>query len=176
MERVERPDRRAFLQTGALAGVAAFVARGVAGAETSAPGAAAHLALEDVTVSELQERMTAGTLTAYSLTAACLARIVALDAAGPELHSVIETNPDALEIARALDDERRAKGPRGPLHGIPVLLKDNIDTADRLATTAGSLALAGSSAPRDAFLAERLRAAGAILLGKANMSEWANIR
>jgi amidase len=92
------------------------------------------------------------------------------------LHAVIETNPEARAIADSLDAERKAKGPRGPLHGIPVLLKDNVDTADRTTTTAGSLALEGSIPPRDSFVAERLRAAGAVLLGKANLSEWANIR
>jgi amidase len=92
------------------------------------------------------------------------------------LASVIELNPDALAIARELDKERHAKGPRGPLHGIPILIKDNIDTHDRMMTTAGSLALAGSIAPRDSFVAQRLRAAGAVILGKTNLSEWANIR
>src|SRR5213079_2079678 len=95
---------------------------------------------------------------------------------GPAVNAVIEVNPEALAIAKALDAERQVKGPRGPLHGIPVLIKDNIDTHDRMTTTAGSLALAGSIAPRDAFLVERLRAAGAVVLGKTNLSEWANFR
>src|SRR5262249_61769154 len=90
--------------------------------------------------------------------------------------SVIEVNPDALQLADALDRERKAKGPRGPLHGIPVLVKDNIDTADRMATTAGSLALVGSKPPQDAFVVKQLREAGAVILGKTNLSEWANIR
>jgi amidase len=120
--------------------------------------------------------MEAGRLTSRALTAAYLDRIGALDRSGPALRSVIETNPDALAIAEALDRERREKGPRGPLHGIPVLLKDNIDTHDRMTTTAGSLALRGSIPARDAFVARRLREAGAVLLGKANLSEWANIR
>ena len=120
--------------------------------------------------------MAAGELTARRLTEACLARIAALDRQGPELRSVIETNPEALAIADALDAERKAKGPRGPLHGIPVLVKDNVDTADRMTTTAGSLALEGSTPPRDAHVAARLREAGAVILGKANLSEWANFR
>ena len=127
-------------------------------------------------VVELQARMTRGALTSRALTTAYLARIAAIDAAGPTLRSVIEVNPDALSIAAALDDERRAGRVRGPLHGIPVLIKDNIDTADRMQTSAGSLALVGTPAPRDAFVAERLRAAGAVILGKTNLSEWANFR
>src|SRR5204862_7836086 len=100
----------------------------------------------------------------------------ALDRSGPALHSIIEINPDALTLAAALDEERRTKGPRGPLHGIPILLKDNIDTADRMLTTAGSLALVGDPPAQDATVARQLREAGAILLGKANLSEWANFR
>jgi amidase len=132
--------------------------------------------LEEATIAELQALMQAGKHTARSLAETYLARIGALDQQGPSLHHVLETNPDALEIADALDVERKAKGPRGPLHGIPVVLKDNIDTADRMTTTAGSYALAGSIAPRDAFLAARLRQAGAVLLAKTNLSEWANFR
>ena len=120
--------------------------------------------------------MTRGEQTARSIAEAYLARIAALDAGGPALNSVIETNPEALQIADALDRERKERGARGPLHGIPVLLKDNIDTGDRMQTTAGSLALVGTPAPRDAFVAERLRAAGAVILGKTNLSEWANFR
>jgi amidase len=105
-----------------------------------------------------------------------LGRIDALDRSGPALNAVIELNPDAMAIARALDEERRSQGPRGLLHGIPVLIKDNIDTADQMESTAGSLALAGSRAAHDATVAERLRAAGAVLLGKTNLSEWANFR
>src|SRR4029077_4381388 len=105
-----------------------------------------------------------------------LARIDALDRKGPAVNAVIEINPDALALADALDAEQRSRGARGPLHGVPVLIKDNIDTADRMSTTAGSLALVGSIAPRDAFVAEQLRAAGAVILGKTNLSEWANFR
>lgn len=120
--------------------------------------------------------MAAGRCTARSLTQAYLRRIEALDRRGPTLRSVLELNPDALAIADALDRERKAGRVRGPLHGIPVLIKDNIDTADRMTTTAGALALQGSVAPRDAFIVERLRGSGAIILGKTNLSEWANFR
>ena len=105
-----------------------------------------------------------------------LARIEAVDAGGPQLKSVIEVNPDALALAEAADDERRAKQVRGPLHGIPVLVKDNIDTADKMSTTAGSLALVGAKPPEDSFVVKQFRKAGAIVIGKTNLSEWANIR
>lgn len=127
-------------------------------------------------MAELQQAMAAGRFTAAGLVKRYQRRIREIDQSGPCLKAVIELNPDAPAIARELDRERRIQGPRGPLHGIPVLLKDNIDTHDRMATTAGSLALAGSIAPRDAFLVERLRAAGVVLLGKTNLSEWANFR
>ncbi len=130
----------------------------------------------EATIDSLQARMTAGTLTAHELTAAYLARIVAIDKAGPKLNAVLELNPDALIIADALDAERKSGHVRGPLHGIPVLIKDNIDTADRMQTTAGSLALVGQRVPRDAGVAARLRDAGAVILGKTNLSEWANYR
>ena len=129
--------------------------------------------LEEASVAELQAQMQAGTLTSRALVEAYLARIRELD---PKLHSVLEVNPDAGTIADALDQERKAKGPRGPLHGIPVLIKDNIATLDKLQTTAGSLALVGVKPPRDAFIVERLRKAGAVILGKTNLSEWANMR
>ncbi len=137
---------------------------------------APHPEIEEVTLFELAGRMARGELTAESLVAAYTARIDALDRAGPALRSVIELNPDAAAIARDLDHERRARGPRGPLHGVPILLKDNIDTGDRTLTTAGSLALADAPRPNDAHVVKRLREAGAVLLGKANLSEWANIR
>ncbi len=120
--------------------------------------------------------MKSGKYTARSLTELYLHRIESLDKQGPSLHAVLETNPEALQIADALDAERKSKGPRGPLHGIPVLLKDNIDTADKMTTTAGSLALAGSIPMQDSTVAKKLREAGAIILGKTNLSEWANIR
>ncbi len=137
---------------------------------------AVPLELEEATIDQLQAGMAAGRHTARQIAEGYLARIEAIDRSGPTLRSVIETNPDALDIADALDRERREKGPRGALHGIPILLKDNIDTADRMMTTAGSLALVGPAPERDAFLVERLRAAGAVILGKTNLSEWANFR
>jgi amidase len=136
----------------------------------SAPSAASA---GEAGVDELQKAMASGRASSASLTEGYLRRIADLDRA---VNSVIELNPDALEIARALDRERAAKGPRGPMHGIPVLLKDNIDTHDRMSTTAGSLALEGSIAPRDSGVARRLRESGAVLLGKTNLSEWANFR
>ncbi len=132
--------------------------------------------LDETTIAALQQSMKSGKLTAHSITQKYLQRIEELDRRGPSLHSVIEVNPDALAIARQLDRERKAKGPRGPLHGIPVLIKDNIGTADRMTTTAGSLALEGSVPPQDSFVAAQLRKAGAVILGKANLSEWANFR
>lgn len=132
--------------------------------------------LEEVSLKQLQEGMEAGKWTSRSIAEAYLGRIEAVDRKGPNLGSIMETNKEALDIADALDRERKERGPRGPMHGIPVLLKDNIDTADSQQTTAGSLALEGSHAPKDAFLVERLRAAGAVILGKTNMSEWANFR
>jgi amidase len=144
----------------------------------SVEGAAAPggFRVEEATVAELQAAMKAGRLSARMLVEAYLGRIAAIDQRGPTLRQVLETNPEALATADALDAERASRGPRGPLHGIPILLKDNIDTADRLGTTAGSLALAGARPPRDAFIVQRLRAAGVIVLGKTNMSEWANFR
>ncbi len=144
--------------------------------QASAKTPAASFDVAEKSVVELQAAMAAGHTTAQQLVRLYLARIAAVDKAGPKLNSVIELNPDALAIARALDVERKAKGPRGPLHGIPVLLKDNIATADSMQTTAGSLALVGMKAPRDAALVTRLRDAGAVILGKTNLSEWANIR
>jgi amidase len=132
--------------------------------------------MEAFSIRALQAQMEAGELTARELVRLYLERIQTIDQAGPRLNAVIELNPEALEIAARLDAERAAGKVRGPLHGIPILLKDNIDTADWMTTTAGSLALEGSVAAQDAFLAERLREAGAIFLGKANLSEWANFR
>ena len=132
--------------------------------------------LNELSVAQLQDGMTSGRFTSRGLVDLYLKRIAEIDAAGPRLRSVIEINPDATSIADALDAERKAKGARGPLHGIPVLIKDNIDTGDKMLTTAGSLALVGGPAPRDAFVVERLREAGVVILGKTNLSEWANIR
>jgi len=165
------------LALGALMFLSAVVAAAVSGAvragDAAAPQGPPPFALEEATVAELQAGMQSGRFTARSLAEAYLSRIAALN---PALAAVLEVNPDALAIAEALDAERGAKGARGPLHGIPVILKDNIATADRMETTAGSLALLGAKPPRDAFVVARLRAAGAVVLGKANLSEWANIR
>lgn len=131
---------------------------------------------EEATVGQLQAAMRTRKETATSLVKTYLRRIEEVDRNGPAIRSIIELNPDALAIARELDKERRIKGPRGPLHGIPVLIKDNIGTHDRMMTTAGSLALLGSIPPRDSFVAQKLRQAGAVILGKTNLSEWANFR
>lgn len=179
-------DRRRFIGSSATAGAAA--ALGVHGCTPEAPrtrngvepGAAAAspspFELDETTVGDLQAAMESGERTARSIAQLYLERIEALDRQGPELRAVIEVNPQALEIADQLDEERRARGPRGPLHGIPVALKDNIDTHDGTTTTAGSLALEGSIPPQDSFLVQRLREAGAVVLAKLNMSEWAYFR
>jgi amidase len=173
--------RRDFLRQSALLSAAACAGFRAGGCSTT-PGHRAAASgvkafeLEEMTVLELQRGMESGRFTAANLAERYQQRILEIDQQGPRLKSVIELNPDALAIARELDRERKGRGPRGPLHGIPILIKDNIDTHDRMTTTAGSLALAGSVAPRDAFIVERLRAAGVVLLGKANLSEWANFR
>ena len=132
--------------------------------------------LNEITIDDLQKAFLSGQYSSRSLAEKYLARIQEIDKAGPMVNTVIELNPEALQIADALEQERKAKGPRGPLHGIPVLIKDNIDTGDRMNTTAGSLALLGARPANDAFVAARLRTAGAVILGKTNLSEWANIR
>ena len=144
-------------------------------AAVSASAAAPQIDLEELTVDDIQKGFQSGQFTSQSLTETYLARIDAIDRHGPAINAVIEVNPDARKIAAELDHERKAKGPRGPLHGVPVLVKDNIDTAN-MSTTAGSLALLRAPAPKDAFIVARLRAAGAVLLGKTNLSEWANFR
>ena len=161
-------SRRDFVEVTSLAAAAAALPR-------FAPANRAF-ELEETTVAQLQDAMRAGRLTARKITKAYLDRIAALDRRGPTLRAVLETNPDALAIADALDAERKAGKVRGPLHGVPVIVKDNIDTHDQMMTTAGSLALEGNRALRDAFIVERLRAAGAVILAKANLSEWANFR
>jgi len=178
--------RRDFLKLSGL-GAAALAA----GSGSCTPGDEAHgpdaredaqwwsrlaFELEEKTIAELQEGMASGRWTSRGITALYLDRIALLDRNGPKLRALIETNPEAPDIADVLDRERRQGRLRGPLHGIPVLVKDNIDTADGMTTTAGSLALEGHHAARDSWVAERLRAAGAIILGKANLSEWANFR
>ncbi len=137
---------------------------------------AADFPFAEATIESLQVQMSAGSLTSHQLTAAYLQRIAEIDRSGPKLNAILELNPDALSIADSLDAERHAGHVRGPLHGIPVLLKDNLDTADRMETTAGSLALLGQRPPRDAHVVARLREAGAVILGKTNLSEWANFR
>ena len=179
-------DRRRCIGTSIAGGAAAALGTTAcapdapqgAGGEGGASGAAGvpPFELDEATVADLQAAMESGERTARSITRLYLDRIAALDGQGPELRSVIETNPEALEIADQLDAERAASGPRGPLHGIPVALKDNIDTHDQMTTTAGSLALEGSIPPQDSFIAQRLREAGAIILAKLNMSEWAYFR
>jgi amidase len=175
-------DRRSFLALGA-AGAAAVVgcAPAVPGPPPAAPppappSPAPFADLEEVTLAALAGRLARGEISARELTERYLARIEALDRKGPRLRSVLETSPTALAEAERLDGELRSGKVRGPLHGIPIVLKDNIDTGDAMQTTAGSLALLGAPAPRDATVAARLREAGAVLLGKTNLSEWANIR
>src|SRR6187549_1549597 len=158
-----------------MAAVVLTIACGVDVRESSRPSPT-EFELNELSVAQLQDGMTSGRYTSHRLVQLYLRRIAQIDAAGPRLRSVIETNPDALTIAESLDAERKSKGPRGPLHGIPIVVKDNIDTGDKMLTTAGSLALAGAPARGDAFVVERLRAAGAVILGKTNLSEWANIR
>lgn len=145
-------------------------------ARSSGPISPPPFRFAEATIDQLQAQMAAGTLTSHELTAAYLDRIAQIDRAGPTLRAVIEVNPDALDIAIRLDAERKAGRVRGPLHGIPVLIKDNIATADRMETTAGSLALVGVKPPHDATIVTRLREAGAVILGKTNPSEWANWR
>ena len=196
-------DRRRFLKHGAIAAGAAFAgvsatasaaerggtrgggardgaaddgARGALASQPPADFDAPFPELEEATIADLQSAMASGKLSSRDLTSHYLARIEALNLAGPNLRAVIETNPEALDIADSLDAARRNRGGRGPLHGIPVLIKDNIDTADKMQTTAGSLALVRTRPTQDATVARRLREAGAVILGKANLSEWANIR
>ncbi|MGH7603305.1 MAG: amidase [Gemmatimonadaceae bacterium] len=180
-------DRRNFVRVGAVAGTLALRGKplaaesivgieGVGEAPAKKPFNVAPFELEEITIGDLQARMASGRTSAHAITEAYLNRIHELDRAGPTLRHVIEVNPDALSIATALDAERKAGRVRGPLHGIPVLVKDNIDTADRMTTTAGSYALAGSIPLQDSTVAAKLRAAGAVILGKTNLSEWANFR
>ena len=173
-------DRRTLFRYGVTSGALAAARAAVPAAASAAPEqqakAPAPFELDEVSIAELQERMKSGAETSRSITEKYLARIEAVDRRGPELRSVLETNPEALSIAAALDAERKSGRLRGPLHGIPILLKDNIGTADRMTTTAGSLALEGSVPAADSFVAKRLREVGAVLLGKANLSEWANFR
>src|SRR5438552_7203185 len=180
----QKPGRRKFLQAWMVGGTVAAIAtplrpmlggvreRGLDAVTADVPS----FEFDEITIAELQAVMTAGKYTARAIAEKYLTRIDQIDKHGPAINAVIEINPDALSIAEALDNERKEKGARGPLHGIPVMIKDNLDTADRMMTTAGSLALVGSKPPKDSFVAQKLRAAGAVILGKTNLSEWANIR
>ncbi|MFB3921640.1 MAG: amidase [Terriglobia bacterium] len=178
-EKLSPVTRRRFLKSGVMASTAlaaSGIARGGAASAQAAPSQVPPFELDELTIAQLQDGIKSGKYTARGLAEKYLARIEAIDWSGPQVNSIIEINPDALAIAEALDKERASKGPRGPLHGIPVLIKDNINTHDRMTTTAGSLALEGSIPPADSFVARRLREAGAVILGKTNLSEWANIR
>jgi amidase len=174
--------RRKFLRTSLMGGVAAAAATAVKPTTTHAfersapPRPEQVFEFDELTIADLQDAVKSGKHSARSITEQYLARIEQIDKQGPAINSVIELNPDALAIADALDKERKDKGVRGPLHGIPVLIKDNIDTADKMMTTAGSLALWGSKPSKDSTVAQKLREAGAVILGKTNLSEWANIR
>ncbi|HKI86570.1 MAG TPA: amidase family protein, partial [Thermoanaerobaculia bacterium] len=176
-------DRRSLLKYGVLGGALAFARPALPLAATTgegdgegAAGRVADFELSEATVADLGKRMESGELSSQRIVQLYLGRIQQLDQGEGGVHSVIELNPDAEEIAAALDRERRDKGARGPLHGIPIIIKDNLDTGDKMMTTAGSLALAGKPAPRDSTVAAKLRAAGMVILGKANLSEWANFR
>ncbi|MGB6331940.1 MAG: amidase [Candidatus Sulfotelmatobacter sp.] len=178
-------SRRSFLKNTLLGGTAATLiplhpALGAAREVASSvpPPEIKPFELDEITISNLQDGMNSGAFTAHSLVEKYSLRIEEIDKDkhGPAINSIIELNPDALSIADSLDRERETRGPRGPMHGIPVLIKDNIDTADRMMTTAGSLALVGSKPMQDSQVAQKLRSAGAVILGKTNLSEWANIR
>jgi amidase len=181
---IRRPDRRRFLKSGLAAGAASLAAPlpsiALAGrAATPAQGATVTVKpfeLDEISLADLSAGLQSGKYTSRELAEKYLGRIGEIDTNGPALNAVIELNPDALADADRLDAERKSKGPRGPLHGIPILIKDNIGTADRMTTTAGSLALLGFIAPKDSGAARQLRDSGALLLGKTNLSEWANMR
>jgi amidase len=185
-QNAKNPSRRKLLRTAVIGGGFAITARATplqpllaSVRERSLSDHAADVPsfeLEEITIAELQAGMTAGKYTARAIAEKYLTRIDQIDKSGPAINSVIEINPEALSIAEGLDKERKDKGVRGPLHGIPVMIKDNLDTADRMMTTAGSLALVGSKPPKDSTVAQKLRDAGAVILAKTNLSEWANIR
>ena len=173
-------DRRLFLRSGSLAGIT-LTTTGILALSNSAAGKVIpelpyDFELDEITVDELQKKMKSGQTTSVIITKMYLDRIDKIDKAGPKLNSVIEKNSEALSIAASMDKERKAGKLRGPLHGIPILVKDNINTGDTMMTTAGALALSGNIAGSDAFIIKQLRAAGAVLLGKTNLSEWANFR
>ena len=175
-------NRRLFLRTGSLAGLTLTTTGLTALGNTKSLKDSAinqwqdRIELEEITIDELQQKMKSGHTSSVTITQLYLNRIALIDKAGPTINAVIEINKDALAIAATMDKERKAGKIRGPLHGIPVLIKDNINTGDKMMTTAGALALKGNIAPKDAFIIEQLRASGAVLLGKTNLSEWANFR
>jgi amidase len=174
-------SRRTFLRSSLITAVAAAcpaieVAHPARAENLAADAPPASFELDEITIDRLQAAFASDQESSRSITEKYLARIQQVDKAGPAINAIIELNPDALQIAEALDRERKAQGARGPLHGVPILIKDNIDTGDRMSTTAGSLALLGSCPSQDAFVAAQLRKAGAVILGKTNLSEWANIR
>jgi amidase len=175
-ERDHPLTRRTFIGASVAGAIAVKHGRFASRADATPPLQTPSFALEELTIDELQSRMRSGSESSASLVRQYLDHIDATDQRGPAINAVIELNPDAMAIAAQLDAERKAGKIRGPLHGIPVLIKDNIDTADKMHTTAGSLALADNIAAKDSFVAERLRAAGALILGKTNLSEWANFR
>ena len=181
MAKAPNRNRRRFLSTTLVTTASAAVLPALAGAreimaQSSPPAAGPSFELDELTITDLQDGMKSGKYSARNIAEKYLARIAAIDKQGPAINAIIEINPDALAIADALDKERRSGKTRGPLHGIPMLIKDNIDTSDRMMTTAGSLALVGSKPPMDSTVAQKLRAAGIVILGKTNLSEWANIR
>ena len=176
-------NRRNFIRNGTLAGVGipAIISSSIPASskndeDKKEKGTDKDIRLEESTIAGLQEKMGTGALSSQSITQWCLERIRQIDKNGPALHSVIEINPDAMSIAESMDTERKGGKIRSPLHGIPVLIKDNIDSGDKMMTTAGSLALAGNVASKDAFIIKKLRESGAVLLGKTNLSEFANFR
>ena len=173
-------NRRNFIKSSSAAGLLTGIGLPASAALVTKPSGNSEFTddfeLNEITVTELQKLMQTGKTSSKALTKMYLKRIEKIDKSGPKLNAVIELNPDALEIAGQLDAERKNGKLRGMLHGIPVLIKDNIDTADKMQTTAGSLALAGNVASEDAFIVKKLREAGAVILGKTNLSEWANFR
>ncbi|MGL6269940.1 MAG: amidase [Chitinophagaceae bacterium] len=168
-------QRRSFLKNSSLAGLTMATGSLISLNEKMTPETDDFTLLE-TTIDELQQKMKSGVYTSRSITEIYLKRIEAIDKKGPGLNAVMELNPDALKIADEMDRERKSGKVRGPMHGIPVMIKDNIDTADKMMTTAGSLAMVGNRASKDAFVVSRLRAAGAVIIGKTNLSEWANFR
>src|SRR5258705_4919052 len=173
-------QRRKFLKNTSAAGLtitSIFVATNSLQAQNkNEPAPPDNFELNEATIDMLQQYMQSGKYTSRNIAEMYLKRIAAIDKSGPKLNSVIELNPDALSIADAMDAERKAGKVRGPMHGIPVLIKDNINTGDKMMTTAGASALEGNHAAKDAFIIKQLRASGAVLLGKTNLSEWANFR